>query len=176
DDGAGEQAAREHGLPAVRALPAHVGLRQRRLRAEGEGRAAPRPRRADQGDPADRLARRPREAAAAPTLPRAAAAGRAGGRARALVNGRAAVLLDEPLGALDVKLRKQMQLQLKAIQHDVGTTFVYVTHDQEEALAMSDRIAVMNGGTVEQIGSPREIYDQPRTAVVAHFIGSAHPA
>jgi spermidine/putrescine transport system ATP-binding protein len=92
--------------------------------------------------------------------------------ARALVNSPAALLLDEPLGALDVKLRKQMQLQLKAIQHDIGTTFVYVTHDQEEALAMSDRIAVMNGGRVEQTGSPREIYEHPRTAFVADFIGS----
>ena len=91
---------------------------------------------------------------------------------RALVNSPAALLLDEPLGALDVKLRKQMQLQLKAIQRDVGTTFVYVTHDQEEALAMSDRIAVMNGGRVEQTGNPREIYDRPRTAFVADFIGS----
>ena len=92
--------------------------------------------------------------------------------ARALVNRPAALLLDEPLGALDVKLRKQMQLQLKAIQHDLGTTFVYVTHDQEEALAMSDRIAVMNGGRVEQVGSPREIYERPETAFVADFIGS----
>src|SRR4051794_40623034 len=92
--------------------------------------------------------------------------------ARALVNSPAALLLDEPLGALDVKLRKQMQLELKAIQNDVGTTFVYVTHDQEEALAMSDRIAVMNGGVVEQIGSPREIYEHPSTAFVADFIGS----
>jgi spermidine/putrescine transport system ATP-binding protein len=92
--------------------------------------------------------------------------------ARALVNRPAALLLDEPLGALDVKLRKQMQLQLKAIQHDLGTTFVYVTHDQEEALAMSDRIAVMNGGSVEQVGSPREIYERPETAFVADFIGS----
>src|SRR3954453_15680054 len=92
--------------------------------------------------------------------------------ARALVNSPAALLLDEPLGALDVKLRKQMQLELKAIQNDVGTTFVYVTHDQEEALAMSDRIAVMNGGEVEQIGSPREIYTRPSTAFVADFIGS----
>jgi spermidine/putrescine transport system ATP-binding protein len=92
--------------------------------------------------------------------------------ARALVNSPAALLLDEPLGALDVKLRKQMQLQLKAIQHDLGTTFVYVTHDQEEALAMSDRIAVMNGGQVEQVGSPREIYERPETAFVADFIGS----
>src|SRR3954464_2106570 len=92
--------------------------------------------------------------------------------ARALVNSPAALLLDEPLGALDVKLRKQMQLQLKAIQNDLGTTFVYVTHDQEEALAMSDRIAVMNGGEVEQTGSPREIYARPQTAFVADFIGS----
>ncbi len=82
--------------------------------------------------------------------------------ARALVNQPAALLLDEPLGALDVKLRKQMQLELKRIQTELGTTFVYVTHDQEEALAMSDRIAVMNGGRVEQIGSPREIYEHPR--------------
>jgi spermidine/putrescine transport system ATP-binding protein len=92
--------------------------------------------------------------------------------ARALVNLPAALLLDEPLGALDVKLRKHMQLELKRIQHDLGTTFVYVTHDQEEALAMSDRIAVMNGGRVEQTGSPREIYDHPQTAFVADFIGS----
>jgi spermidine/putrescine transport system ATP-binding protein len=92
--------------------------------------------------------------------------------ARALVNSPAALLLDEPLGALDVKLRKQMQLQLKAIQNDLGTTFVYVTHDQEEALAMSDRIAVMNSGQVEQVGSPREIYERPETAFVADSIGS----
>jgi spermidine/putrescine transport system ATP-binding protein len=92
--------------------------------------------------------------------------------ARALVNTPAALLLDEPLGALDVKLRRQMQSELKRIQRELGTTFVYVTHDQEEALAMSDRIAVMNGGRVEQIGSPREIYDSPQTAFVADFIGS----
>src|SRR6185369_13052649 len=92
--------------------------------------------------------------------------------ARALVNRPAALLLDEPLGALDVKLRKQMQLELKRIQHELGTTFVYVTHDQDEALAMSDRIAVMNRGRVEQIGGPREIYERPATAFVADFIGS----
>ena len=92
--------------------------------------------------------------------------------ARALVNRPAALLLDEPLGALDVKLRKQMQLELKRIQADLGTTFVYVTHDQEEALAMSDRIAVMNSGRVEQIGTPREIYEHPQTPFVADFIGS----
>jgi spermidine/putrescine transport system ATP-binding protein len=92
--------------------------------------------------------------------------------ARALVNRPAALLLDEPLGALDVKLRKQMQLELKRIQAELGTTFVYVTHDQDEALAMSDRIAVMNAGRVEQVGGPREIYERPSTAFVADFIGS----
>jgi spermidine/putrescine transport system ATP-binding protein len=91
--------------------------------------------------------------------------------ARALVNRPAALLLDEPLGALDVKLRKQMQLELKRIQHELGTTFVYVTHDQEEALSMSDRIAVMNGGRVEQIDAPREIYEHPATPFVADFVG-----
>ena len=107
-----------------------------------------------------------------------AAALRRSATARARWRGRsstspAALLLDEPLGALDVKLRKQMQLELKRIQNDLGTTFVYVTHDQEEALAMSDRIAVMNGGHVEQIGSPREIYERPQTvASSADFIGS----
>ena len=92
--------------------------------------------------------------------------------ARALVNRPAALLLDEPLGALDVKLRRQMQLELKRIQHELGTTFVYVTHDQEEALAMSDRMAVMDGGEVQQIGTPREVYEQPATPFVADFIGS----
>jgi spermidine/putrescine transport system ATP-binding protein len=92
--------------------------------------------------------------------------------ARALVNRPAALLLDEPLGALDVKLRKQMQLELKRIQSELGTTFVYVTHDQEEALTMSDRIGVMNGGVVEQVADPKEIYEHPRTPFVADFIGS----
>ena len=92
--------------------------------------------------------------------------------ARALVNRPSALLLDEPLGALDVKLRREMQLELKAIQHELGTTFVYVTHDQEEALTMSDRIAVMNLGRVEQIGNPREIYEHPASSFVAGFIGS----
>src|SRR5439155_23282400 len=92
--------------------------------------------------------------------------------ARALVNRPAALLLDEPLGALDVKLRKQMQLELKRIQNELGTTFVYVTHDQEEALTMSDRIGVMNGGVVEQVADPREIYEHPATPFVADFIGS----
>jgi spermidine/putrescine transport system ATP-binding protein len=94
--------------------------------------------------------------------------------ARALVNYPSALLLDEPLGALDLKLRHAMQFELKRIQREVGITFVYVTHDQEEALTMSDRIAVMNAGNVEQIGTPTEIYDAPATVFVANFIGQAN--
>ena len=81
------------------------------------------------------------------------------------------LLLDEPLGALDLKLRKELQVELKRIQRDVGITFVYVTHDQEEALTMSDRIAVMNRGRVEQVADPETVYDQPETTFVAGFIG-----
>jgi spermidine/putrescine transport system ATP-binding protein len=91
--------------------------------------------------------------------------------ARALVNLPKVLLLDEPLGALDLKLRKELQVELKRIQRDVGITFVYVTHDQEEALTMSDRIAVMNRGRVEQIAAPEEVYDRPATTFVAGFIG-----
>jgi spermidine/putrescine transport system ATP-binding protein len=91
--------------------------------------------------------------------------------ARALVNKPAVLLLDEPLGALDLKLRKQMQVELKGIQREVGITFLYVTHDQEEALAMSDRIAVMEHGLVRQCGPPEEIYEQPKGPFVAGFIG-----
>jgi spermidine/putrescine transport system ATP-binding protein len=94
--------------------------------------------------------------------------------ARALVNEPAVLLLDEPLGALDLKLRIQMQVELKALQHRVGTTFIYVTHDQGEALTMSDRIAVMNAGRVEQVASSREIYARPQTRFVAGFIGEAN--
>ena len=94
--------------------------------------------------------------------------------ARALVNLPSVLLLDEPLGALDLKLRRQMQLELKHIHESVGITFIYVTHDQEEALTMSDRIAVMNMGTVEQIGSPEELYESPRTRFVAGFIGTSN--
>ncbi|WP_433253519.1 ABC transporter ATP-binding protein [Streptosporangium sp. CA-135522] len=94
--------------------------------------------------------------------------------ARALVNKPRALLLDEPLGALDLKLRQAMQIELKRIQREVGITFVYVTHDQSEALTMSDRIAVMNDGLVEQLASPREIYESPTTAFVAGFIGTSN--
>jgi spermidine/putrescine transport system ATP-binding protein len=91
--------------------------------------------------------------------------------ARALVNLPKVLLLDEPLGALDLKLRKGLQVELKRIQREVGITFVYVTHDQEEALTMSDRIAVMNRGRVEQVATPEEVYDRPATTFVAGFIG-----
>ncbi|MBA3780114.1 MAG: ABC transporter ATP-binding protein [Chloroflexi bacterium] len=91
--------------------------------------------------------------------------------ARALINRPAVLLLDEPLGALDLKLRKQMQVELKRIQQEVGITFIYVTHDQEEAMTMSDRIAVMNRGKYEQLGPPEELYERPRTRFVAGFLG-----
>ena len=94
--------------------------------------------------------------------------------ARALVNRPNVLLLDEPLGALDLKLRKQLQVELKRIQVEVGITFVYVTHDQEEALTMSDRIAVMNHGRVEQLGTPDDLYERPRTRFVADFIGTTN--
>jgi putative spermidine/putrescine transport system ATP-binding protein len=91
--------------------------------------------------------------------------------ARAIVNEPQVLLLDEPLGALDLKLRQEMQLELLRVQREVGITFIYVTHDQEEALTMSDRIAVLNQGNIEQIGAPVEVYEQPRTDFVAGFIG-----
>ena len=94
--------------------------------------------------------------------------------ARALVNEPEVLLLDEPLGALDLKLRKEMQIELKQMQQQLGITFVYVTHDQEEALTMSDTIAVMQGGRIQQIGDPKRIYDEPKNAFVAAFIGESN--
>jgi len=94
--------------------------------------------------------------------------------ARAIVLGPRVLLLDEPLGALDAKLRKTLQIELKSLQESLGITFIYVTHDQEEALTMSDRMAVMAGGLIEQVGTPAEIYDAPATAYVADFLGSAN--
>ena len=94
--------------------------------------------------------------------------------ARALINEPDVLLLDEPLGALDLKLRRQMQIELKRIQVEVGTTFVHVTHDQEEAMTMADTIAVMNGGRVEQLGAPTQIYENPATAFVANFLGQCN--
>lgn len=94
--------------------------------------------------------------------------------ARSLVLRPEVLLLDEPLGALDLKLRKQLQMQLKRIQHEVGITFIYVTHDQEEAFSMSDRVAIMHDGVIEQLGSPREVYEHPSTEFVADFVGSSN--
>jgi putative spermidine/putrescine transport system ATP-binding protein len=94
--------------------------------------------------------------------------------ARALVNRPKVLLLDEPLGALDLKLREQMQVELKAIQRDVGITFLFVTHDQEEALTLSDRIAVFNSGRIEQVGTAREVYEQPASGFVAGFVGTSN--
>src|SRR5690349_23468056 len=94
--------------------------------------------------------------------------------ARALVNRPRVLLLDEPLGALDLKLREEMQVELKAIQREVGITFVFVTHDQEEALTLSDRIAVFNAGRIEQVGPASEVYDSPATAFVAGFVGTSN--
>jgi putative spermidine/putrescine transport system ATP-binding protein len=94
--------------------------------------------------------------------------------ARALINRPRVLLLDEPLGALDLKLRQQMQVELKGIQEQLGITFIHVTHDQEEALAMSDRLAVLRGGRVEQIGTPGEVYERPATAFVADFVGTSN--
>jgi putative spermidine/putrescine transport system ATP-binding protein len=94
--------------------------------------------------------------------------------ARALINRPRVLLLDEPLGALDLKLRQQMQVELKAIQQKIGITFIFVTHDQEEALTMSDRIAVFNRGKIEQIGTPQEMYERPNTVFVAGFLGTSN--
>jgi spermidine/putrescine transport system ATP-binding protein len=94
--------------------------------------------------------------------------------ARAIVNHPRVLLLDEPLGALDLKLRRQMQLELKRIQTEVGLTFVHVTHDQEEAMTMADTVAVMNAGRIEQLGSPQELYESPRTTFVANFLGQSN--
>jgi spermidine/putrescine transport system ATP-binding protein len=94
--------------------------------------------------------------------------------ARALVNNPQVLLLDEPLGALDLRLRKQMQLTLKRIQHEIGITFVHVTHDQEEAMTMADVIAVMNRGRIDQLGPPEELYERPQTSFVARFLGASN--
>lgn len=94
--------------------------------------------------------------------------------ARAIINNPKVLLLDEPLGALDLKLRRQMQLELKRLQKKLGVTFIYITHDQEEAINMSDRIAVMNRGVFEQVGTPNEIYYHPETSYVANFVGDAN--
>ena len=153
------QAPDQHGLPELRAVPAPERRAQRRLRAPAQARLQGR------GAPARRA--RSSSASAWPREAKRKPRQLSGGQqqrvalARALVNRPAVLLLDEPLGALDLKLRKQLQVELKRIQQDVGITFVYVTHDQEEALTMSDRIAVMNRGVIEQLDDPEEIYERP---------------
>ncbi len=169
---AAARAQREHRLPAVRPVPAHVRVRQRGVRPPGEeGRGETRP-----AGGRWRCSR----SCGSPSSPRRRPAQMSGGQqqrvalARALVNLPSALLLDEPLAALDLKLREAMQIELKRIQREVGITFVFVTHDQGEALTMSDRIAVMSRGKVEQIGTPEEIYAKPASIFVAGFIGSAN--
>ena len=166
---AGPQAADQHGLSELRAVPPPERRRERRLRpAAQEGRQgrdrAPGRAELERVGLGAELNRRPNQLSGG-MQQRVALA-------RALVNLPKVLLLDEPLGALDLKLRKGLQLELKRIQRDVGITFVYVTHDQEEALTMSDRIAVMNRGRIEQCdGRPRTVYERPATTFVAGFIG-----
>ena len=161
----------EHRLPGLGALPAYDGRRECGLGL--------RARRVPQPDIERRVADA-LEAGAAHRLRPASRAQLSGGQrqrvalARAIVNLPALLLLDEPLGALDLKLRREMQVELKRIQQEIGTTFLFVTHDQGEALAMSDQIAVMNQGRIEQIASPQVLYDRPATKFVAGFIGHAN--
>ena len=164
-------AQRQHGLPALRAVPAHgrrpnvgYGLRQRKV-----GKATRRggsPRRSPSSAWSATSERRTWEMSGGQQQRVALA--------RALVNRPTVLLLDEPLGALDLKLRKEMQLELKALQREVGITFVYVTHDQEEALTMSDVIVVMRDGRIQQQGGPAELYEQPVNRFVADFIGTSN--
>ena len=159
------RARRQHGLPGLRAVPAHDDRRERRVRAARSPRSpkAERRRRAAEALELVRLAgyegRKPAQLSGGQRQRVALA--------RAIVNRPKVLLLDEPLGALDLKLRQEMQVELKRIQGDVGITFVYVTHDQEEALTMSDRLAVFNEGRIEQVGAPAEVYEHPANAFVA---------
>ena len=166
------QAPGQHGLPELRPVPAHDRGAERRLRPGDAGQA--------QGRGRARASARccawcgwRTSPAAPPASSRAgsSSAWRWPGPWRRIPE---VLLLDEPLSALDLKLRKAMQIELKRLQRDTGITFVFVTHDQEEALTMSDRIAVMSQGTVRQVGSPREIYDHPAERFVADFIGEAN--
>ena len=163
------QAQRQHGVPVLRAVraPRHRG--ERRLRpAPAQGAPSPR-----SSSASARRSSSSRSSSRAKSRPSQLSGGQRQrvALARALVNRPSVLLLDEPLGALDLQLRKQMQVELKRIQREVGITFIYVTHDQEEALAMSDRIAVMHDGVVEQLGAPEEIYEHPVKPFVAGFIG-----
>ena len=163
---------RQHGLPGLRAVPAHERARQRRLRAAG---ARHRAQGAATTGPCGRSPRcgSSRWRRASPRSCRAASG--SASRSPAPPSSQPKVLLlDEPLGALDLKLREQMQVELKEIQRDLGITFIFVTHDQEEALTLSDRIAVFNDGRIEQLGTPAELYERPGSRFVADFVGTSN--
>ena len=168
-EAAAVRARRQHRLPGLRALPAHDRAGERRVRPAGEegaaGGAAATRRRGARGSCSSRSygGRKPAQLSGGQRQRVALA--------RALVNRPQALLLDEPLGALDLKLRQEMQIELKRIQQELGITFVYVTHDQEEALTMSDRLAVFNEGRIEQIGAPAEVYEHPASEFIAGFVG-----
>ena len=155
------------------ALFPHMSVQQNveyglKVKGDRQGRASPACRRDARVGPAQLVRRSPaRHQLSGGQRQRVALA-------RALVNRPEVLLLDEPLGALDLKLREEMQTELKAIQHEVGITFVFVTHDQGEALSMSTRVAVFNHGRIEQVGTPREIYDRPTTEFVAGFVGTSN--
>ena len=160
------------GLPELRPVPAPERVRERRLRPARAARASKEVRapawRACSASSASRAASAPSRAQLSGGQQQRVAL------ARSLVLEPEVLLLDEPLGALDLKLRKQLQVLLKEVQREVGITFVYVTHDQEEAFSMSDRVAVMNLGRIEQIGRPREVYPRPTTLFVAGFVGASN--
>ena len=171
---AAAQAQRQHGVPELRALPAPERRRQRRVRAQV-------PARHEGGAAQARSARRSRWCSSTGYEKRKPGQLSGGQQqrvalARALVLRPRVLLLDEPLGALDARLRKDLQVELKTLQDELGMTFVFVTHDQEEALTMSDRVAVMNGGRVEQAGPPQAIYEEPATLFVADFLGVSNLA
>ena len=163
-------AAGQHRVPELRAVPAPRHLRERRLRAAPARRSRRRRSRST----------RCSSSSSWTDLASASPAQLSGGQqqrvalARALINRPEVLLLDEPLGALDLKLRRPMQIELKRIQTEVGLTFVHVTHDQEEAMTMADTVAVMNRGRIEQMGAPAELYENPRTTFVANFLGQSN--
>ena len=166
------RAQRQHRLPGLRAVPAPRRARQRRVRPGGQEGAA----RASAASGPRRRWSRCGWAGTATAGPASspAASGSASPSPGRWSTGPQVLLLDEPLGALDLKLRREMQIELKQLQRDVGITFVFVTHDQEEALTMSDRIAVFNDGRIEQVATPAELYEAPASSFVAGFVGTSN--
>jgi putative spermidine/putrescine transport system ATP-binding protein len=163
---------RQHRVSGLCAVPASERARQRRLRADGQGRR--------QGSSGTRRRKRRCGLVRLPGYGARRPGQLSGGQrqrvalARALVNQPKVLLLDEPLGALDLKLRENMQEELKSLQKALGITFVFVTHDQGEALSMADRVAVFNDGKIMQVGTPEDIYQRPKTRFVADFVGSSN--